>query len=102
MNSGSLKIFSLLFGLVYAIVFYMEWAIFRYYPETNAFYLKAHPDNGPAILWYGWLAAATVVSAVVALIVPRSLADKVSPEAVWGVQILLVVVMFIYEKQWFF
>ena len=35
MSYPSFKIFSLLFGVVYAIVFYMEWALFRYYPETQ-------------------------------------------------------------------
>ena len=63
MSHPSLKIFSLLFGVVYATVFYMEWALFRYYPETQSFYLTQHREDGPAILWYGWLAVATIVSA---------------------------------------
>ncbi len=102
MNGPSLKIFSLLFGLVYLVVFYMEWAIFRYYPETQTFYLKNHPDNGPAILWYGWLAAAAIVSAAAALVVPRRLAERIPNEWIWEISLVLIVAMFIYEKQWFF
>jgi hypothetical protein len=98
----SFKIFSVLFGPVYATVFYMEWALFRYYPETNAFYLTQHREDGPAILWYGWLVAAAIVSAAIAFVVPRRIAERVPNEVVWGVQIALVVIMFIYEKQWFF
>jgi len=61
-----------------------------------------HREDGPAILWYGWLAVAAIVSAAVALIVPRRLAERLPNEFVWGVQLALVIIMFIYEKQWFF
>jgi hypothetical protein len=98
----SFKIFSALFGVVYATVFYMEWALFRYYPETNAFYLAQHREDGPAILWYGWLAVAAIVSALIAAVVPRRMAERLPNEVVWGVPLALVVIMFIYEKQWFF
>ena len=80
----SLKIFSLLFGVVYATVFYMEWALFRYYPETNSFYLAQHREDGPAILWYGWLVAAAIVSAAVAFLVPRRMAERLPNEARLG------------------
>lgn len=102
MSYPSFKIFSVLFGVVYATVFYMEWALFRYYPETNAFYLAQHREDGPAILWYGWLAIAAIVSAAIAFVVPRRMAEQLPNEVVWGVPLALVVIMFIYEKQWFF
>lgn len=102
MNQASLKIFSILFGVAYSTCFYMEWALFRYYPETNAFYWKMHPQDGPAILWYGWVASALLVSGALALIVPRRLAEQVSNDMVWMVTVALVVVILIYERQWFF
>lgn len=102
MNRPSLKVFSILFGIAYSVCFYMEWALFRYYPETNRFYWKMHPQDGPAILWYGWIASALLVSGAIALIVPRRLADRVSNDMVWMVTVALVVVILIYEKQWFF
>ena len=46
-----MKIFSLLFGAIYyACVWQVDWALFYYYPETNKWYLSAHPDDGAAIL----------------------------------------------------
>ena len=42
-----MKIFSLLFGAIYyACVWQIDWALFYYYPETNKWYLTAHPDDG--------------------------------------------------------
>jgi hypothetical protein len=102
MNQDSFKVFSILFGVIYSVCFYMEWALFRYYPETNAFYWKMHPEDGPAILWYGWLASALILSAAIALVVPRRLAERVSSDAVWMVTIAMVVMILIHHRQWFF
>jgi hypothetical protein len=102
MNPSSLKLFSVLFVVIYSVCFYMEWALFRYYPETNSFYLQMHPEDGPAILWYGWLASALLLSAVIALIVPSRLAERVSSDSVWMVAVAMVVVILIYHRQWFF
>jgi hypothetical protein len=102
MSQESFKVFSILFSVIYAVCFYLEWALFRYYPETNAFYWTMHPEDGPAILWYGWLASALILSSVVALLVPRRLAEKVSGDAVWLVTIAMVVVIIIHHRQWFF
>ena len=102
MNTGSLKIFSILFGVAYSACFYLQLALFRYYPETNRFYWAEHPEDGPAILWYGWLASAVLVSAAAALIVPRRLAERVSDDSVWLVAVAMVVMILIYERQWFF
>ena len=62
----SVEIFSMLFGIVYLTCFYMDWAPFRYYPDPRRFHLKITPQDGPAILWYGWVTAAAVVSAAIA------------------------------------
>jgi hypothetical protein len=97
----SVQIFSILFGIVYLTCFYMDWAPFRYYPETSAFYLKIHREAGPAILWYGWLAAAAVVSAAIAFAVPRRLAGRLGPSWSWIVPLLTVIGILIYEKRWF-
>jgi hypothetical protein len=97
----SVQIFSMLFGIVYLTCFYMDWAPFRYYPDAGAFYLKPHPEAGPAILWYGWLAAAAVVSGLVALAVPRRLAERIGQQWAWAVPALTVVLLLIYERRWF-
>jgi hypothetical protein len=97
----SLKIVTLLFGAVYTICFYMDWSLFRYYPETGEFYWRMHTDAGPAILWYGWLAIAAIVSVGVALIVPRRWADGLWQGWVWIVPLIVLVVILVYEVRWF-
>ena len=98
---GALVIFSMLFGIVYLTCFYMDWAPFRYYPDARTFHLRQTPQDGPAILWYGWVTAAAVVSAAVAAIVPRSLAERLHPRLAWLVALLVILGMFIYERRWF-
>jgi hypothetical protein len=96
------KIFSLLFGAIYyASVWQVDWALFYYYPETNKFYLTAHPDDGAAILWYGWLATAALVSVPLALLVPRRIADRVSNELLWLIPVGAIVAIFYHESRWF-
>ena len=46
-----MRVFTLLFGAAYCVAFYMELALFRFYPETGRFHLAVHQDEGPAILW---------------------------------------------------
>ena len=97
----SVQIFSILFGIVYLACFYMDWAPFRYYPDASRFYLTPHREAGPAILWYGWLVAAAVVSAAIALAVPRRMAERLGPRWAWIVPLLTVIGVLIYEKRWF-
>ena len=98
----SVEIFSILFGIVYLTCFYMDWAPFRYYPETRRFHLRMTPQDGPAILWYGWVAAAAVVSAAIAASVPRRLAERLWPAwAAWAVPLIIVVLVLLYERRWF-
>lgn len=91
----------MLFGIVYLTCFYMDWAPFRYYPDPRRFHITATPQDGPAILWYGWVAAAAVVSAVVASLVPRLLAERLRPVWAWAVPLIIVVLLLIYERRWF-
>jgi hypothetical protein len=97
----SVEIFSMLFGIVYLAGFYLDWALFRYYPDARTFHLKATPQDGPAILWYGWIAAAALISAAVAAIVPRQLAARLPAGATWIVPLGVVVLLLLYERRWF-
>jgi hypothetical protein len=97
----SVQIFSILFGIVYLTCFYMDWAPFRYYPDSRVFHLRPHPADGPAILWYGWLTAAAAVSAAIAFAVPRRLAERLGPGWAWIVPLLTVIGVLIYERRWF-
>ena len=68
----------------------------------HAFHLMQHREEGPAILWYGWLAVAAIMSAVDCVRRASPHGRTLPNEVVWGVQLALVIIMFIYEKQWFF
>jgi hypothetical protein len=96
------KVFSTVFGIVYFLAFYFSWSPFLYYPEQGAFHIGPQlPAAGPPILWYGWVAAAALASAVVAAIVPAQWVHKWSPAVFWIVPALLLLVVFFYEKRWF-
>jgi len=97
----SVEIFSMLFGIVYITCFYLDWSPFRYYPDARTFHLRRTPQDGPAILWYGWLAAAAIVSAAIAFVVPRRVAERLRPAWAWRVPLLVVVLILIYERRWF-
>ncbi len=100
--ASACKVFSTVFGIVYFVVFYFSWSPFLYYPEQSAFHIaQQSPSAGPPILWYGWLTVATVVSGIVAAIVPASLVRKLPPAVFWIGPALVLVVVFFYEKRWF-
>jgi hypothetical protein len=102
------KVFSIVYGVAYmALFFYSEvykTALFRYYPVLGGFFRESQPleTAGPAILWYSWLAGAGVVSAIVSLLVPRRLAERIPHAWVWGVPAALLVVILVYERRWFY
>jgi hypothetical protein len=100
-KTSAFKIVAILFGAVYGLAFYYDLALFRYYPETNRFHWQTHPDAGPVILWYGWLATAGLVSTAIALVVPRSISDRIPPTWVWLAPALTTLAMLFYEKRWF-
>jgi hypothetical protein len=58
-------------------------------------------NAGPAILWYGWLAVAALVSAAIALLVPPRWADRLWSGWVWLGPTIAVVVILLYETRWF-
>ena len=97
-----MKVFSLLFGAIYyACVWQVDWTLFYYYPETNRFYWTAHPDDGAAILWYGWLSTAAVVSVPLALLVPDRVAARLPDDLSWMVGVAVILTIFVHESRWF-
>ncbi len=97
-----LLVFSALYGIVYTYSFYTTWALFRFYPAYSQFsFAPLGPEAGPAILWYGWLANAFIVSGVVALLTPKSIATHVKPTAVCGVAVAVLAVIVFALREWF-
>ncbi|MGA9026393.1 MAG: hypothetical protein WB440_10085 [Steroidobacteraceae bacterium] len=103
-QASAFKIFSILFGVIYTLSFYLNWNVFRYYPKISQFSLQALPAKtaGPPINWYAWIAIAAVASAVIAFLVPRTWAERLPPGLSWQIPALLVAAVLIYEKHWFF
>ncbi|MSR07317.1 MAG: hypothetical protein EXR93_09675 [Gemmatimonadetes bacterium] len=103
MKYSSFKIFSIAFGAFYTAFFISLWSPFRYYPMLNKFSLAPieGPEAGPPILWYGWVAAALVSSAVLALIVPRRLADRLWHGYTWLLPAITLVVILVSQRHWF-
>ena len=103
-----LKLFSLLYGLVYTGFFlYSEscaCAMFRYYPLLGGFYREAQPfaQAGFPINWYSWLAGAFVVSTVLAFLVPPKLAGRLPHSWIWGLNLAVIVGIMVYERRWFY
>jgi hypothetical protein len=102
--TAKLKVFSILFGIVYIICFYYNWALIRYYPIPAQWFRQSQlpAQAGPAILWYAWMAQAFVISAAVALLVPRKLAERISANVVWAVPSLVILGIIVYERRWFY
>jgi hypothetical protein len=99
---ASLKVFSLVFGVIYMGCFFYAVAPFRYYPLQGRFFLDAQPDTaGPPILWYGWLLSAAVASAILSVLVPPRLVERVWHGWFWIVPALTVVGILIYERRYF-
>jgi len=64
--------FMISYSLGYALVFFMNWPLFLYYPLHSNFNWGSHAQTGigPAMAWYGLLASAGIIALVVSLCVP--------------------------------
>jgi hypothetical protein len=45
--------------------------------------------------------AAALVSAAIALLVPRRFAERLGPVWAWAVPLAIVVLLLVYERRWF-
>jgi hypothetical protein len=96
-----LKIFSIVFSVLYVVAFYFDLALFRYYPAVREFHWMRTDGIGVVILWYGWIATAAFASTAIAFAVPRKMAERLWPGWAWIVPTAVVVVTLIYERRWF-
>ena len=103
-----LNVFSVVFGVAYmGFFFYNEFyqvSLFGYYPVLGRFSRQRLPlaEAGPAILWYSWLVCALVVSALLTVLTPRRLAERVGQGWVWAVPAALLIATLVYERRWFY
>ena len=98
----SARIFSLTFGLGYAAAVYVNYPLFRYYPLVKRFSLHDLPTTslGPAITWYGWIAAAAVFAGIVTALIPKRIGDRIPAAVFWIVIIIIFVAAFYREREW--
>jgi hypothetical protein len=101
MKGPGLKIFSIVFGVIYVAAFYFDLALFRYYPAAREFHWTRTDGIGVVILWYGWIATAALASAAIAFAVPRTMAERLWSGWAWIVPTAVVIVTLIYERRWF-
>jgi hypothetical protein len=100
------SVFAVTFGVIFCIfyLFVMNygWQLFTYYPASNQWVLYGHPpagaSPGPAMKWYGYVASAALVAAVVGLVasmIPAQTLWRIWwPGLIWVVPILATIVLF--------
>ncbi len=87
-----------------------SWPLFTYFPAAE----PAHwqwglvPGNetlGPPMWWYGWIASATIVgliAAVIALLLPARATEKMWATLFWAVPIASFIFLLNWELVWFY
>jgi hypothetical protein len=95
---------SVVAGLAYAVIIYMNLPMFRYYPMVGMFSVTDIPGqaNGPAMLWYGWMAWAAVAGIIGGLILRPAIMDKIGNWILWVVPFVMFAAGFYREQDWFF
>jgi hypothetical protein len=100
-----LAIFAGVFATVYFASFVNGWTLFRYYPLTGEFTTEDLPRSaGPAMGWYAWIVqgfAVAVLAALLALVLPGKLTNRVWSGLGWLLPVLVVLYTFYYEWHWF-
>jgi hypothetical protein len=99
----SARVFSLVFGIGYAIAVYSNHPLFRYYPLVKRWSLHDLVDQslGPAMSWYGWIAAAAIPAVLLAALVPNRIGDRIPAAVFWIVPFVMFLVGCYNERAWF-
>jgi hypothetical protein len=99
----SARVFTLVFGIGYAIAVYVNYPLFRYYPLVQRFSLQdlVDPSLGPAMAWYGWIAIAVIPAVVLAALVPNRIGDRIPDAVFWIVPFVAFLAGCYREQQWF-
>ena len=102
--------FTLVFGISFAVLYVVcdmaALPLFTYHPGTDRIdlgYAPARPDEGPAMYWYGWLASASLGSAILsglAALLPDKIRGKIPLALAWVVPVVLLPVL-IYSLKFY-
>jgi hypothetical protein len=95
-------LFSAVAVVAYTLAYYFDWSLFQYYVSEGRFHVSPLPESaGPPILWYGWLATASLAGLAAAIAVPRRLLTRLLPDLVWLVPVVALLAAVMYEMRWF-
>ncbi len=98
---SALTVFSLVFPVVYVVLYYNELALFRFYPLVGELHLNIQPTTfGPAMIYYGWIIVSTFAAAVAAAVVPSRWTAHLWAGWSWLVPAFATLFTFIYETRW--
>lgn len=97
-----LTVFSLVYPVVYTVMYYNEWALFRFYPLVGELHLHLQPTTlGPAMIYYSWIAISAVAAGVVAVAVPPRWVMFLWAGWSWLIPLGATLFTFLYETRWF-
>ena len=102
-GSNKFPAFAITFGIavtvLYTVFELMNLAPFSYFPASDRIAWGTQPaskEEGPAMYWYGWTAAALaggLVAGVLATLLPENLAKRISPNLLWIVPLIAAVAL---------
>ena len=109
-TSLHLRTFTLVFGISFAILYVVcdmaALPLFTYHPGTGQIdpgFVRARPDEGPAMYWYGWIASSALgafVLGLVASLLPEKISSKMPLALAWIVPIALLPIL-IYSLKFY-
>jgi hypothetical protein len=99
----SARVFTLVFGIGYAVVVHFDHPLFRYYPLVNRWSLSDLTDQslGPAMSWYGWIALAAIPAVLLSALVPKRIGDRIPAAVYWFIPVAMFLVGWYHERTWF-
>ena len=102
-TSSRFGTFALVFGICFAILYVVcdmaSLPMFTYHPGTGRVdfgFVPARRDEGPAMYWYGWIAASALgafIAGLAAAMLPEKIAGKIPLALAWVVPIALLPVL---------
>jgi hypothetical protein len=109
-KSSRFGTFALMFGICFAILYTIcdmaALPMFTYHPGTGRIdpgFVRARPDEGPAMYWYGWIASSGLGASIVgvlAALLPEKIRSKIPMALAWVIPIVLLPVL-IYSLKFY-
>jgi hypothetical protein len=109
-TSSRFGTFALVFGISFAILYTVcdmaALPMFTYHPGTGRIdpgFVRARPDEGPAMYWYGWIASSGLGASIVGFLaaqLPEKIRSKIPLALAWVIPIVLLPVL-IYSLKFY-